>query len=114
MARAANFCLSLLALATSAVAQDRGVAVAPSGERVLYAPRPDYPHEARVKHLEGRGDFVMHVRQDGTVSRVEVVRSTGHGILDRAVIRAFNQWRFRPGSVDKVALPISFSMPKKT
>ena len=114
MTRAASFCLSVLALATSAVAQDSGVAVAPSGERVLYAPRPDYPHEARAKHLEGQGDFVMHVRPDGTVSRVEVVHSTGHRILDRAVIRAFSQWRFRPGTVDKVALPISFSMPTKT
>jgi TonB family protein len=77
---------------------------------LLSAPRPQYPYEARAKHLEGRGYFVMHVRRNGTVSRVDIIRSTGHRILDQAVVRAFSQWRFRPDSVDKVASPVAFSL----
>jgi TonB family protein len=74
---------------------------------VLYAPRPEYSYEARSKHLEGRGSYIMHVRRDGSVSRVEVVRSTGHMILDHAVVRALRQWRFKPGVFTALATPVA-------
>ncbi|MGH8102760.1 MAG: energy transducer TonB [Chthoniobacterales bacterium] len=102
--------VAFLAASVCPAAQDSSVRLAPSGERIVYAPRPHYLYEARAKRLTGHGYFVMHVRQNGTVSRVEVVRSTGHLILDREVVRAFSQWRFRPGSVDKVASPVAFSL----
>jgi TonB family protein len=75
----------------------------------IYAARPDYPLEARRRHLTGAGVFAMHVRPDGTVSRVSVIRSTGHAILDKAAIDAFIQWRFWPGTVSIVRTPIRFT-----
>ena len=36
--------------------------------------------------------------------------STGAQILDNAAISAFSQWRFRPGTVKKVRLPITFTL----
>lgn len=92
------------------------IAVSPTGERVLYAPRVKYPYEARLQGLEGRGFYAMHVRKDGTVKRVEIIQSTGHRILDQAVITALRQWRFRPGSLDVITTPVKFTMvvPPKT
>jgi TonB family protein len=51
----------------------------------------------------------MHVRPDGTVRRVEVIRSTGYRVLDQAVIRALIQWRFRPGLYKIVTTPVTFA-----
>ena len=91
--------------------------VSMDSEYVVHSVTPAYPYEARSHHIEGRGSFIMHVRPDGTVSRVEVVRSTGHNILDREVIKALRQWQFKTGVFTVVATPIAFTVPapkKKT
>src|SRR5919106_1883952 len=64
----------------------------------VYAPPPHAPPEAIQKHLRGSGVFAFHLRSDGTVSRVQVVESTGHAILDEACVRAFSRWRFARGA----------------
>jgi TonB family protein len=79
-------------------------------EPALYAKRPDYPIEARRQHLTGSGLFALHIRSDGRVQRVEVLRSIGHSILDQAAIAAFQQWRFRPRSISLVRVPIRYSI----
>jgi TonB family protein len=77
---------------------------------VLVKVLPDYPYAARDQHLEGSGLYRLNVKSDGTVSSVTVLKSTGHILLDRAAIHAFRQWRFRPGTLRAVKLPINFSM----
>ena len=89
--------------------------VSPSGaalkeEPALYAKRPDYPVEARRRHLTGSGLFALHIRLDGGVERVEVLKSIGHAILDQAAIAAFRQWRFGPHSISLVRVPIRYSI----
>jgi TonB family protein len=44
--------------------------------------------------LSGSGLFLLHVRTDGSVERVETVQSIGHRVLDAAAIAAFRQWLF--------------------
>ncbi len=75
----------------------------------LYAPPPRLPEVARAKRLAGAGVFVFHVRPDGNVSRVEVIQSTGHRVLDTAVVEAFSKWRFQPDTVSKVRTPVNFT-----
>ena len=82
----------------------------PRKEDVIYAPRPEYPHEARVHYLQGSGSFILHVRPDGTVARVEVEDSTGAPLLDQTAIAAYSKWRFKPGRVNAVRVPVSFTM----
>jgi len=77
---------------------------------VIYAPKPDYSLDARSQPLEGRGLFLLHVRPDGTVESVDVVRSTGHSELDQSGVAAFLKWRFRPGSLKQVKIPLEFTM----
>ena len=74
----------------------------------LYAPRPEYPLAARRRHWTGDGVFACNIRSDGTVASVEVLRSTGYQILDQAAIAAFRQWRFQPGDMKLVKIPINF------
>jgi TonB family protein len=60
--------------------------------RALYAPRPEY------RSAIGPGMVFSHVKfvRMGTVASVDVLRSTGHQMLDQAAIMAFRQWRFSP------------------
>jgi TonB family protein len=55
------------------------------------------------------GVFILAVSSDGTVSQVEILRSTGHPGIDRNVMSAFGKWRFRPNSVKEVRMPAYFT-----
>jgi TonB family protein len=77
----------------------------------LYAPRPQYPYEARSRHVTGSGVVVCSVDSaSGNVTGCSVSSSTGSPILDNAATSAFRQWRFRPGTLSKVNIPITFTM----
>jgi len=78
----------------------------------LYAPRPQYPYEARSRHVTGSGVIVAATvdAASGNVTSASVSSSTGSPILDNAATSAFRQWRFRPGTVSKVNIPITFTM----
>jgi TonB family protein len=74
------------------------------------SPQPVYPLAARKQHWTGAGDFVCHIRADGTVASVDVRRSTGHQVLDQAAITALQHWRFQPGTMKSINVPINFRM----
>ena len=82
----------------------------PAKHRVLYAPRPEYPLAARKRHWTGAGAFACNIRSNGTVASADVLRSTGHQMLDQAAITALRQWRFQPGDMKLVKVPLSFWM----
>jgi periplasmic protein TonB len=75
---------------------------------LIYAPRPDYPFEARRRWLQGHGVFMLYIRPDGTVSSVKMETSTGSSILDRACVTAYSKWRFKPGHFTKAKVPSNF------
>ena len=81
---------------------------------MLSCPTPEYPVEARARHLSGRGVFELEVLPEtGEVSSVTVVSSTGYPILDHSAIKALRRWRFRPHTApNRVKLPITFSYKK--
>jgi periplasmic protein TonB len=77
----------------------------------LYAPRPQYPYEARSRRITGSGVISVDVDPaSGNVTSASVAQSIGNPILDNAALSAFRQWRFRPGTVSKVRIPITFTM----
>src|SRR5437764_12838675 len=63
--------------------------------QALYAQRPQIPEIARARHLRGDGYFQFNIRWDGRVSRVDVLRSTGHRLLEDHTVAALSKWRFR-------------------
>ena len=79
-------------------------------EPVYNAPRPEYPEAARNQRLEGSGLAEIHIRPEGSVESVNMLKSTGHRILDEAAIQGFSRWRFRPHSLKVVRIPIEYRM----
>lgn len=76
-----------------------------------YAPRPAYPYEARARRLMGSGVCVVEVDTgSGSVTSATMAQSIGNSVLDNAATSAFRNWRFRPGTVSKVRIPITFTM----
>jgi TonB family protein len=68
-----------------------------------FAPKPEYPEEARQRHIGGGGVYQINVdRKTGLVISVQIVRSAGHPLFNNAAIAAFQQWRFKPGTVEKM------------
>ena len=77
----------------------------------INSPRPPYPYEARSKRITGSGKIIATVdAASGNVTDASVAQSTGSSILDDAAVSTFRRWRFRPGSVSKVTIPITFTM----
>ena len=91
----------------------RGTATPLGGVRALvrYAPRPVYPYEARRQRITGSGIALLTVDSvDGNVVDVRMVQSCGSSILDNATLDAFQRWRFKPGSVERVQVPITYTL----
>ncbi len=77
----------------------------------VYAPKPQYPYEARSRHITGSGVCVATVDPaSGNVTGASMSQSVGNPVLDNAAVSAFRQWRFRPGTVSRVRIPITFTM----
>ena len=78
---------------------------------VAYAPRPVYPYEARRQRVTGSGVALLTVDQtSGIVTDVIMMQSCGNAILDNSTLDALRRWRFRPGSVTKVQVPITYTL----
>src|SRR6266851_9126491 len=77
----------------------------------IYAPKPEYPYEAKSRHVTGSGVAVLSVdTASGTVTDATMAQSIGSPILDNATTSTFRRWRFRPGMYSKVKVPITFTL----
>ena len=78
---------------------------------VAYAPRPVYPYEARRQRVTGSGIALLTIDQtSGAVTSVLMTQSCGNAILDNSTLDALRRWRFTPGSVTKVQVPITYTL----
>ena len=78
--------------------------------RALYAPKPVYRPEWSKQGLKGKGVVLVTIdTKTGKVSGVQMAQSTGSQLLDGAALQAYSQWRFEPGSVSQVKMPIEFT-----
>jgi outer membrane biosynthesis protein TonB len=64
-------------------------------ELVFYAPRPDYPYEARAQRQimlmhrrakQGKGAYELHAVKDGKVNEVRILKSSGDATFDRVAV----------------------------
>jgi len=70
---------------------------------------PDYPYEAKRRNLTGSGVCLVAVDPaTGTVTNATMFQSTGSPLLDKLTIQTFKSWRFKPGTVSQVRVPISY------
>ena len=74
-------------------------------------PAPAYPYEARAHHITGSGVCVVSVdAASGSVTDATMAQSIGNNLLDQSALNAFRRWKFKPGTVSKVKIPITFTM----
>lgn len=73
----------------------------------------DYPLSARSQHVSGNGAAIIEIdARSGTVVSARMNPSTGRKILDEAALKAFRQWRFKPGVGGKFKIPITYKMER--
>ena len=73
------------------------------------APLPEYPYEAKHANITGNGVCAMIVdTASGKVTNAMMAQSTGNAILDKVTTETFRRWRFKPGSVSQVRVPITY------
>jgi TonB family protein len=77
--------------------------------QAIYSPPPIYRPEWVKQSITGRGIvFVTIDPKTGIVTGARMHQSTGSELLDRAALKAYSKWRFKPGSVPQVKMPIEF------
>lgn len=74
-------------------------------------PLPRYPWRARRQGIEGRVVIRLMVAADGKPARISILQSSGYAILDRAAVRTFRDWRFRPATRAGIAVASSLDVP---
>ena len=75
----------------------------------IRAPLPEYTYEAKRRNLTGSGTCLVTVDPaTGTVTDARMYQSTGSTMLDKLTIQTFKSWRFKPGTVSQVRVPISY------
>lgn len=81
------------------------------GPNLLYAAQPHYPLAAGAHGVAGRGRFQLMINPStGLVTDVQILETTHDQRLDAAAMKALRQWRFRPRTLQKVVVPIDFSI----
>jgi len=72
-------------------------------------PLPVYPYQAKHHHIAGDGVCIVTVdTASGKVTDATMKQSSGNAILDKSTTDAFRQWRFKPRTVSRVRVPISY------
>ncbi len=93
---------------------EEGVEYEPPGYRRNLP--PPYPREAFLKRIQGIVWILAAVNPRGEVTEVEVERSSGAAILDRAAAEAVHRWSFSPARragiavAARVRIPIRFEI----
>jgi TonB family protein len=77
--------------------------------RLVYAPQPNFPPEARTHSgISRSGRFRVSFDAHGNARNVQVIQSTGNGLLDQATIGALRLWKSTPGHEWFATVPITF------
>jgi TonB family protein len=81
--------------------------------KAIYTPKPVYRPEWTKQGLTGKGVVLVTIDETGKVTGARMLTSTGNKLLDGAALEAYSQWRFQPGTVSQVKIPIEFATRPK-
>ena len=71
---------------------------------------PSYPMSARREARQGQVELVYRVTKEGTVSDLQIAKSSGHKDLDLEAARAVAQFKFVPGQEGWARHPVAFTL----
>lgn len=90
---------------------DKVISASETGADLVFHPSPKYPIAARYKLHQGKGSYVIVFdRGTGAAREVTIVKSTGSDYLDKTVTGTLRQWRVKPHTLEKIVVPVSFSL----
>jgi len=76
----------------------------------VFAPRPEYPREARSHRIAGSGVCVVSVdRGSGHVTEASIAQSTGNQTLDNSAVSTFRTWIFKSRKVSTISISFGFT-----
>ena len=80
------------------------------GSKLVYAPAPRYPSDARQPGGAGQasGSFRVLFDANGRAVAVQTIHSTGNSALDQAAVSTLIQWRSEAGPEWSLVVPITF------
>ena len=76
-----------------------------------HTPVPAYPRVAKLHGWEGVTVLRLEVLESGKVGKVELVRSSGHSVLDETAVKTAQQWCFEPARRAGVAVVCVVEVP---
>jgi protein TonB len=82
----------------------------------LNNPKPPYPALSKRLGEEGSVRLKVLINADGSVARLEMIKSSGHPRLDRSAMETVPSWKFVPAHqggrpiADWVTVPIQFTL----
>lgn len=108
--------VSLCSLHAQSVTPEPGTSI-----KAIYTPMPVYQAEWSKRGLTGKGVVLVTVdKNTGKVTGAQMLESTGNKLLDGSALEAYSRWRFEPGTVSQVKMPVEFKnrpkpqTPKRT
>ncbi|MCX6598424.1 MAG: energy transducer TonB [Acidobacteria bacterium] len=101
--------LLALALAATALGQNKKISVAELMANVASKSAPEYPAAAKQLRVQGTVEVEVFISEDGKVEKVEA--GSGNPILTRAAVECVKQWKFKPsGSAVQATLSFNFKL----
>jgi TonB family C-terminal domain len=107
---------SLCALHAQSVTPGPGTSI-----KAIYTPMPVYQAEWAKRGLTGKGVVLVTIdKNTGKVIGAQMLQSTGNKLLDGSALEAYSRWRFEPGTVSQIKMPVEFKnrpkpqTPKRT
>jgi TonB family protein len=77
--------------------------------KAVYTPMPVYQADWARRGLAGKGVVLLTLDKDsGNVTGARMLQSTGNELLDGSALQAYSKWRFEPGTVTQIQIPIEF------
>jgi TonB family protein len=70
---------------------------------------PYYPLALRQRAITGSGTFRLYIDEQGRVTKIGVLTSTGNKELDASALKALVHWRAKPGTKREVDQPVTFA-----
>ncbi len=79
--------------------------IAHTKPKYLKNPPPEYPRLARKLSYTGKVTLKVEVKTDGSCGHVEIIKTSGYSMLDKAAVKAVKEWQFLPAK--KWGQPVS-------
>ena len=69
-----------------------------TGPEYIKNPPPKYPRQARKRSLTGKVTLRVEVKTNGSCGYIEIVKTSGYSMLDKAATKAVKEWQFVPAA----------------